>query len=197
LVCLGGALPEAHSLAVIPPLCNDIGNPHSVFIVQADSTSLVCPEGYSVINIVTQLDISDDEASWEQFTCGDGKKLAISIVGSVIALLQDQSISFSTFHKLCHKIFLRPLFEFDPLGSVLPVASELPNGAAITGECSGFQISLDESVLQAKAIFQRLFPEKEFSTSENIPNDEDEMETIVEMNEMSKLNENISKDVSS
>jgi hypothetical protein len=174
-----------------------VGNQHSVVTLQLDSGTMVCPDDYVVLQVMTQVDVpqgaprdpsdvvgrstadADADAHWNAFV-----QQATPGINSLMAAIEGELKAQVPYNTLCAQTIVRPLYNFESdKGTIRAKLSKnatenksdpasastdadtggLPDGIALCGENAfDYRLSLDEAVMQARQVFRRLFPDKEF-----------------------------------
>jgi hypothetical protein len=83
-------LPLSRSISIIPPNSKEINNKNAIYILQLDSLSLVCPDGYHLIYLTTEVPTSNIRASdWDKFVndnssrlCGEFDRVIEAVISS-------------------------------------------------------------------------------------------------------------------
>jgi RAB protein geranylgeranyltransferase component A len=165
-------LPFVHDriIEILPPMTEDIGNPHALYIIQSDATCQVCADGTAILHAVTQIDVPPNVCTgadvgsgfllWDEF---------VDQMSQSIAEMVNRSICFlSSIHKMkvvVQKTFVRPLFDNSVSRTVNPVNQENKRcgNVVIVGESyKHFHLSTDDAIAQASEIFHRILPGREF-----------------------------------
>lgn len=161
-ICDCNVLPESRTLLVIPPNVDTINNSNAIYVIQSDSDTFVTPQGYSILHILMKENLNENITSrneWNKFS-NSSNCIQYSInIKNVIKLLQ----SMYKFELLSYSTVIRPIFVSHSSNEsnsfpLRPSSLEnLPSSIGICGDTS-IEIHIDNSVKQAKDIFNKLFP---------------------------------------
>jgi hypothetical protein len=169
---------------VIPPACEELKNAHAVTILQLDSATSVCGDGFYEVHITSQIDPLENVVfnsanktvkigeleykSWEQYiseNCASINKL----LSDTMELLISQSETSSNSHacvEVYHTNTARPLFargENQSDGGYMSRSDMDLSRVGITVDSSyDCHVTFDDCVAEAERIFSHYFPDKEF-----------------------------------
>jgi RAB protein geranylgeranyltransferase component A len=184
-VWLGTVVPVSRSVIIIPPSSAGAGsavrNHHAVHIVQSDASTHAAPEGAVVLHLTTVLDFASDRAdtAWRDQAEAHAS-YATELVDTVLRLLltaEGKTEAAAQPQELSRVVTLKPVYDLERLSQA--GAGGAPNSASFTATlphnvclCAGVSdaaLSMQGAYDQARAIFERLFPDLDFTLADVAP----------------------------
>lgn len=176
-IWLGIPLPLTQSIAIIPPHSSfkqandeqvDLNNPFVVHISQTGPSSNASPTGSSVVNIATRmlLDSVGDLSSESSLKDISNPKIkqASELMDNVIKLLQCSIIVGENGvgpEELSRVVVMKAVY--DVQSSTDLIRRSFPTGVEVCYESEPLSLTLNSEYNEAKRIFERIFPDLEFS----------------------------------
>jgi len=199
-IWLGSPLPLTQSIAIIPPFASfkqtdgrqiDLKNHFAVHITQTGPSSNASPLGSSVLHITTRMsmesvgDLSRD-SSWKD-KASPSSKHASALIASIISLFQCSQVADNSNiipEEITRVVVLKAVYNARDSTDVIREIHSSNVEVCFESEPPG--LTLNSEYTEAKRIFERLFPDLDFSLQalekgpENCTPDEDEEASYLE-----------------
>lgn len=183
-VWLGAVVAVSRSVIIIPPALDRANksaaqNSHAVHILQTDSSTNAAPEGAVVLHISTILDFDERCAggTWREQAEASSPR-ATSLVDTVLGLLLSIPAGESTAsasaeatapQELSRVVALKPVYDLPSASEEAASSLVLPPNVQLCTGASDAALSMQSAYDQARSIFERIFPDLDFTLGEVTP----------------------------
>lgn len=156
-VCTGNHLLNlSRGIAVLPPHTGRLDNKYPIFVLQLDSTAMICPQGCYVLYILTLTDGLLDEI--------DGVQVSV-FMQQTLEFLQNMSAAGNAFNEIYFQTKISvytadtAFAEFDPKQSDMSYSIRTPANVVVSQSCRRIHsIVMDEIVDQASGMLRTVYP---------------------------------------